>query len=216
MPNVDQLELDKFARLAASWWDPRGECRPLHELNPCRTDFVADQAKLRGTDVLDVGCGGGILTESLARLGAHCVGIDANRELIEVARRHAVDSELEIDYRCRTAEDTAEQRADAFDVIVCMELLEHVPDPRNLVCACATLLRSGGTVVFSTINRTVRAYASAVIAAEYVLGLLPRGTHDYEKFIRPSELARWCRQADGPDQVHQMALGKQIIERYSG
>jgi 2-polyprenyl-6-hydroxyphenyl methylase/3-demethylubiquinone-9 3-methyltransferase len=195
MENIDHSELAKFALLAESWWDTEGECKPLHDLNPCRGEFVATRAELRGSRVLDVGCGGGILSEYLAAAGAEVTGIDANPDLIAVARAHALQSNVEIRYECLSIEALGASTAEGYDVITCMELLEHVPDPRRMIGACARCLRADGHLFLSTINRTPRAYALAVLGAEYVLKLLPRGTHDYARFIRPSELARWARSA---------------------
>lgn len=192
--NVDHDELAKFALLAEDWWNEHGECKPLHELNPLRTAFVADRARLDGARVLDVGCGGGILSEALAGLGASVTGIDANADLIAVARLHAARTGIEnITYECTSVEAFTAAHAASFDIVTCMELLEHVPQPALMVAACQTCVVPEGNVFFSTINRTAKAYAQAVIGAEYVLRLLPRGTHDYARFIKPSELARWCR-----------------------
>ena len=193
--NVDPAEVAKFDALAARWWDPDGEFKPLHQLNPLRFGFVADRAALRGCTALDVGCGGGILTESLARAGASTTGIDMAGEALAVARLHADAGGLSIDYRQIASADLAATAAGSYDVVTCMELLEHVPDPAALVADCFALTAPGGRAFFSTINRTPKAYALAVVAAEYVLRLLPRGTHDYTKFIRPSELAAMLRAA---------------------
>lgn len=194
--NVDQDELAKFALLADDWWNEHGECKPLHELNPLRTAFIADRARLDGARVLDVGCGGGILSEALARRGATVTGIDANAELIAVARLHAARSGIDnIRYECTSVEAFTAANVASFDIVTCMELLEHVPQPALMVAACQACVVPEGSVFFSTINRTPKAYAQAVIGAEYVLRLLPRGTHDYARFIKPSELARWCRAA---------------------
>ena len=193
--NVDPQEIAKFDGLAARWWDPEGDFRPLHELNPLRLSFIERAGEVRGKHVLDVGCGGGILSEALARRGATVTGIDMAEEALSVARLHQEDEQLGIDYRQTTAEGLARTDPQSFDIVTCMELLEHVPEPGSLVSACAKLVKPGGEVFFSTINRNPRAYALAVVAAEYVLKLLPRGTHDYEKFIRPSELGAYCRSA---------------------
>jgi 2-polyprenyl-6-hydroxyphenyl methylase/3-demethylubiquinone-9 3-methyltransferase len=189
MVNADPAELEKFSRLAARWWDPQGEFRPLHEINPLRLEWIAGHAPLSGRDVLDVGCGGGILTESMARRGARVTGIDLSDKALHVARLHLLESKLDIRYEKSAVEDYA----GAFDVVTCMELLEHVPDPASMVAACARLARPGGHVFFSTINRNPKSYLFAVVGAEYVLGLLPKGTHDYQRFVKPSELAGWCR-----------------------
>ncbi len=193
--NVDPAEVAKFDAMAARWWDPDGEFKPLHELNPIRFGFVADRAELREHHALDVGCGGGILTESLARAGAITTGIDMATEALAVARLHAESEQLNIDYRDVPSAELAAERPAQFDVVTCMELLEHVPDPAELIGDCYRLLKPGGQAFFSTINRTPKAYALAVIGAEYIMRLLPRGTHDYRKFIRPSELAAGLRGA---------------------
>ena len=193
--NVDEAEVAKFSSLAARWWDPEGEFRPLHQINPVRTEYVARAVRLPGASVVDVGCGGGLLSESLAARGADVLGIDASEDAVAAARAHLDVSGLDIEYRSTTAEALARTRPGEFDLVTCMELIEHVPDGAALVAACARLVRTGGTLVFSTINRTPKAYALAVVAAEYVLGMLPRGTHDYARFVRPSELARWGRGA---------------------
>jgi 2-polyprenyl-6-hydroxyphenyl methylase / 3-demethylubiquinone-9 3-methyltransferase len=194
-PNADRVELDKFDALAPRFWDPRGEFRPLHLLNPVRARFVAARATLAGARVLDVGCGGGILAESMARAGAHVLGIDLSQACLDVARLHALDSRVELDYRAVSAEDLARERPADFDAVTCMELLEHVPDPEAMLASLAALVRPGGDVIVSTLNRHPRAFAVAIIGAEYIARVLPRGTHDYLKFIRPSELARWGRAA---------------------
>ena len=193
--NTDPLEIAKFEALASRWWDPEGDFKPLHDINPLRLEFVENNADLNGKRILDVGCGGGILSESMAARGATVTGIDASEAALTTARLHLHESRVEVDYVCTTAEDMAQQHPGAFDLVTCMELLEHVPDPASVVDACARLLRPGGEVIFSTINRNPKAYMLAVIGAEYVLGLLPKGTHDYAKFIRPSELAAWSRSA---------------------
>jgi len=193
--NVDAVEVSKFNASAARWWDPDGEFRPLHEINPLRLAFIQSHCRLEGRRVVDVGCGGGILAESLARAGARVCAIDMAPDGLEVARLHLLESGLDIDYRCLTAERLADERPAAFDVVTCMELLEHVPDPASLIAACARLVRPGGDCFFSTLNRTPRAYLEAIVGAEYLLRMLPRGTHDYARFIRPSELAAWCRAA---------------------
>ena len=194
--NVDDAEVARFSALASRWWDPDGELRPLHRLNPVRTEYVADRVDLAGAKVADVGCGGGLLSESLAAHGAAVLGIDASSEAVAVARAHLEGSGLDVEYRATTAEALADTLPGRFDLVTCMELIEHVPDGAALVAACARLARPGGTVVFSTISRTPKAYALAIVAAEYVLGMLPRGTHDYARFVRPSELARWGRNAN--------------------
>ena len=193
--NADPAELEKFSQLAHRWWDPEGEFRPLHEINPLRLEWIDRHVVLNGKLVLDVGCGGGILAEAMARKGAAVTGIDLADKPLKVAELHLHESRLKIDYQSKSAEDLAAERPGAFEVVTCMELLEHVPDPASLVAACARLVRPGGRVFFSTINRNPKAYLFAVIGAEYVLRLLPKGTHDYERFVKPSELARWCRDA---------------------
>ena len=193
--NIDAHEVAKFEALASRWWDPQGAFKPLHDINPLRLAFVDNGAGLKDKRILDVGCGGGILAESMAALGATVTGIDASQAALATARLHLHESGLEVDYVCATAEEMARQQPGGFDLVTCLELLEHVPDPASVVDACATLVRPGGEVVFSTINRNPKAYLLAVIGAEYVLGLLPKGTHDYAKFIRPSELASWSRSA---------------------
>ena len=189
--NADPAELEKFSRLAARWWDPQGEFRPLHDINPLRLEWIEGRAPLDGRDVLDGGCGGGILAESMARRGARVTGIDLSEKALRVAELHLHESKLQVRYEKSSVEDYA----GAFDVVTCMELLEHVPDPASMVAACARLVRPGGHAFFSTINRNPKSYLFAVIGAEYVLGLLPKGTHDYQRFVRPSELAGWCRAA---------------------
>jgi 2-polyprenyl-6-hydroxyphenyl methylase / 3-demethylubiquinone-9 3-methyltransferase len=193
--NADQRELAKFADLAHSWWDPQGPSRPLHELNPVRLAYVSERLGLEGARVCDVGCGGGLLSEAMAARGAAVVGIDLGEDVLGVARLHLFESGLEIDYRLLAAEDLAGQEPSAFDAVTCMEMLEHVPDPAAVVAACAQLLKPGGRMFLSTLNRTPKAFALAVVGAEYLLGLLPRGTHQYARFIRPAELGRWLRAA---------------------
>jgi 2-polyprenyl-6-hydroxyphenyl methylase/3-demethylubiquinone-9 3-methyltransferase len=195
MANVDSAELAKFAALAPDWWDPTGPFRTLHEINELRTDYIATRAALAGSAALDVGCGGGLLSEALAGRGAKVVGIDLAEANLEVARRHAADGLLTIDYRAMDVEALATERPASFDLVVCLEMLEHVPEPRRVVAACAALLRPGGAAFFSTINRNPKSFALAIVGAEYVLDLLPRGTHEYRKLIRPSELGAWCRAA---------------------
>lgn len=191
--NADPAELEKFSSLAHRWWDPEGEFRPLHEINPLRLDWIDRHAALAAKEVLDVGCGGGILAEAMARRGARVTGIDLSDKALRVAELHLLESKLPVRYERAMTEEYAAAHPGAFDVVTCMELLEHVPQPESMVAACARLVRPGGQVFFSTINRNPKAYLFAVIGAEYLLKLLPKGTHDYMRFIKPSELARWCR-----------------------
>lgn len=193
--NADQAELDKFSELAHRWWDPESEFKPLHDINPLRLDWIDREVGLVGKKVLDVGCGGGILAESMATRGALVTGIDLSDKALSVARLHLLESGQKVDYRKISAEELADGMPDAFDIVTCLEMLEHVPDPASTVRACARLVRPGGRVFFSTISRNPKAYLFAVVGAEYVLNLLPRGTHDYTRFIRPAELARYCRDA---------------------
>jgi 2-polyprenyl-6-hydroxyphenyl methylase/3-demethylubiquinone-9 3-methyltransferase len=195
MINVDPIELEKFSQLAHRWWDPGAEFKPLHDINPLRLDYIDGLAGLRGKRVLDVGCGGGILAESMAARGASVTGIDLAEKPLKVAQLHLLESGLSVDYRLVAAETLASEAAASFDIVTCMELVEHVPDPALLAQACADLVRPGGHVFFSTINRNLKSYLFAVVGAEYLLKLLPRGTHDYAKFIKPSELAAHCRAA---------------------
>ena len=195
-PNVDPAELAKFSALAHRWWDPTSEFRPLHEINPLRLEHIARLAGgLEGKRVVDVGCGGGILAEAMAGKGAKVTGIDLADKPLKVAMLHGLEVGSTVDYRLVSAEDLAAQSPGAFDVVTCMEMLEHVPDPASTVRACATLARPGGMVFFSTINRNPKSFLFAIVGAEYVLKLLPKGTHEYARFIRPSELAAWCRAA---------------------
>jgi 2-polyprenyl-6-hydroxyphenyl methylase/3-demethylubiquinone-9 3-methyltransferase len=193
--NVDPNEVDKFEQLASRWWDTNSEFKPLHEINPLRLEYIDSRAGLDGRNVLDVGCGGGILAESMAARGATVTGIDMGKAPLEVARLHLLESGQQVDYRQVSAEQLAESMPGQFDVVTCMEMLEHVPDPASVVRACTTLVKPGGTVFFSTINRNPKSYLFAIVGAEYVLRMLPKGTHDYAKFIRPAELSRWIRDA---------------------
>lgn len=193
--NADHRELEKFGELAHRWWDPNSEFKPLHEINPLRLDWIDDTVGLAGKRVLDVGCGGGILSESMASRGATVTGIDLGEKALGVARLHLLESRQKVDYRLISTEDLAREMPGQFDVVTCMEMLEHVPDPASVVRACATLVKPGGQVFLSTINRNPKAYLFAVIGGEYLLNLLPRGTHDYSRFLRPSELSRYCREA---------------------
>lgn len=192
MDNVDSQEIAKFDALSETWWDENGDSQALHDINQCRGEFIC-RTPIEGKRVLDIGCGGGLLTEFLARAGASVVGIDASAPIIEVARQHARSSGLEIDYRVSTVEAFLADNNTKFDVVTCMEMLEHVPDPASVVAAAASCLKNQGLAYFSTINRTPKAYAFGVVAAEYILKLLPIGTHEFKHFIRPSELAAWCR-----------------------
>ena len=194
--NVDAAELSKFSELAHKWWDKTSEFKPLHEINPLRLNYINDAVPLKGKRVLDVGCGGGILSESMAEKGAMVTGIDLGEKALKVAQLHSLESGTEVDYRLVAAEQLAGQEAGTYDVVTCLEMLEHVPDPASIVQACAALVKPEGHVFFSTINRNPKAYAFAVLGAEYILNMLPKGTHDYAKFIKPSELASWARQAD--------------------
>lgn len=193
--NVDPLEVAKFDALASRWWDAHGEFQPLHQINPLRVDWIRQHARLSGATAVDIGCGGGILTESLAKAGAAVTGIDMAEAPLAVARLHRHESDLEIDYRQATAEQLASESAGEYDVVTCLEMLEHVPDPSQVIGSCARLLKPGGQVFFSTINRNPKSFMFAIVGAEFVLKLLPAGTHDYSKFIRPSELEEWARHA---------------------
>ena len=193
--NVDHAEVRKFEQLASRWWDPNSEFKPLHDLNPLRLQYIDERASLDGKSVLDVGCGGGILAESMAALGARVTGIDAGKSPLEVAKLHLLESGYEVEYRHIMVEELAEQQPESFDVVTCMEMLEHVPDPGSVISSCARLLKPGGIAFFSTINRNPKAWMLAVIGAEYLLQMLPRGTHEYAKFIKPSELDQWIRKA---------------------
>jgi len=193
--NADAAELAKFEASAAAFWDPRGEFRPLHLLNPVRAQFIAERTALAGSRVLDVGCGGGLLAEALARAGARVTAIDLAPGMIEVARLHAAESALAVDYRLVAAEELAAAEPAGFDVVTCMEMLEHVPEPAAMTATLARLLRPGGALFVSTLNRNLRSFLLAIVGAEYLLNLIPRGTHEYERLIRPAELARWARAA---------------------
>ncbi|MEW6132935.1 MAG: bifunctional 2-polyprenyl-6-hydroxyphenol methylase/3-demethylubiquinol 3-O-methyltransferase UbiG [Pseudomonadota bacterium] len=195
MNNVDATEIDKFSELAHRWWDPDSEFKPLHDINPLRLDWIDSHAHLAGKKVIDVGCGGGILSESMADQGATVTGIDLSEKALKVARLHLLESGRRVDYRHIAAEDMAAESPAAFDVVTCMEMLEHVPSPASIVQACAQLAKPGGWVFFSTLNRNLKSYAFAVLGAEYLLKMLPRGTHDYARFIKPAELAAFARGA---------------------
>ncbi len=222
--NVDQAEVSKFEALASRWWDPQSEFKPLHEINPLRLNYIDERAHLPGKTVLDVGCGGGILAESMARRGAQVTGIDAGQAPLTVAKLHALESGIQVQYRNITAEDMAAESPASYDVVTCMEMLEHVPDPASVIAACAQLVKPGGQLFFSTINRTAQGYLFAVIGAEYLLQMLPKGTHDYHKFIRPHEMDNWMRRAGLEMQdicgmsynplTRRYSLGKQIQVNY--
>lgn len=193
--NFSQAELDKFGALANRWWDPQGPQKALHALNPARLGYVGERTKLRGAAVLDVGCGGGLLSEALAGEGASVTAIDLAPELIKIAKLHRLESKVEVDYRLSSVEALAAEQPGHYDAITCMEMLEHVPDPGSILSACATLLKPGGRLFVSTLNRTPAAFALAIVGAEYIAGVLPKGTHQYRDFIKPSELAAWLRAA---------------------
>jgi 2-polyprenyl-6-hydroxyphenyl methylase / 3-demethylubiquinone-9 3-methyltransferase len=195
MSNFSQAELDKFGALANRWWDENGPQKPLHALNPARLGYISERARLQGKWVLDVGCGGGLLSEALAREGAVVTALDLSPELIDIAKMHLLESRLKVDYRLQSVEALAEIQPENFDVITCMEMIEHVPDPSSILNACAVLLKPGGQLFLSTLNRTPAAFAVAIVGAEYLANLLPKGTHEYQKFIKPSELSAWCRAA---------------------
>ncbi len=193
--NVDLQEIAKFEALASRWWDHNGEFRPLHEINPLRANFIDQHTPVAGKRLVDVGCGGGILAESMAQRGAVVTGIDMGEAPLSVARMHGLESGVEVNYRQSTAEDLAAEEAETYDIVCCLEMLEHVPDPGAVIAACAALARPGGSLYFSTINRNAKAFAFAIVGAEHILKLLPAGTHEYAKFIKPSELAGWLREA---------------------
>lgn len=195
MNNIDPSEIAKFESLATKWWDPNTEFAPLHKINPLRLAFIEERSKIENVKILDVGCGGGILSEAMARKGGDVVGIDAGAAPIAVAKLHAKQSDISIDYNRITVEELLEKKASDFELICCLEMLEHVPEPNRTVKACADLLKPGGDVYFSTINRNPKAFMFAIIGAEYILSLLPKGTHEYKKFIRPSELDSWARES---------------------
>jgi 2-polyprenyl-6-hydroxyphenyl methylase/3-demethylubiquinone-9 3-methyltransferase len=194
-PNVDAAEVHKFEALASRWWDPNSEFKPLHDINPLRVDYIDQRAPLAGCKVIDVGCGGGLLSEAMAARGAQVTGIDMGEAPLTVARLHQHESGVQVDYQRTTAEHMAAEHPAEFDTVTCLEMLEHVPDPASVIQACADLVKPGGDLFFSTINRNPKAYMLAIIGAEYLLRMLPRGTHDYRKFIRPSEMVRWARAA---------------------
>ena len=193
--NADPQELAKFGDLAHRWWDPNSEFKPLHDINPLRVGWIDKHAQLQGKQVIDVGCGGGLLSEAMAACGAQVTGIDLSEKPLGVAKLHLYESGHKVDYRLISAEDMAAQAPGSFDAVTCLEMLEHVPDPASIVKACATLVKPGGQVFFSTLNRNPKAYLMAVIGAEYILNMLPKGTHDYARFLKPAELSRFCREA---------------------
>jgi len=194
--NIDHSEIAKFEQLASRWWDRQGEFKPLHDINPLRLHYIDERVQLPGKRVLDVGCGGGILSESMARLGADVTGIDMGKAPLSVAKLHALETDVELDYQQITVEQLAEEQPDSFDVVTCMEMMEHVPDPASVINACKKLVKPGGSVFFSTINRNPKSYMFAILGAEYILHMLPRGTHDYARFIKPSELDEWARNSE--------------------
>ena len=214
MENLDPKEIHKFEALASRWWDPQSEFRPLHEINPLRMGYIAGLINPAGRKAVDVGCGGGILTEALRRHGAEVTGIDMAEAALAVARLHLAESGLDIEYRKCTAEQLAAEQPERYELLTCLEMLEHVPDPGSVVAACERLLKPGGLAVFSTINRNPQSWLFAIVGAEYVLRLLPRGTHEYAKLIRPAELAAWCRSA-GLDLESQIGMGyNPLTKRY--
>jgi len=215
MLNADQNELEKFSQLAHRWWDPHSEFKPLHAINPLRLEWIDHNAGLAGKKILDIGCGGGILSESMAQRGADVTGIDLSEKALGVARLHLLESGNQVDYRNISAEALAEETAGTYDIITCMEMLEHVPSPASIISACSALVKPGGHVFFSTLNRNPKAYLFAVVGAEYVLNMLPKGTHDYAKFIKPSELSRWAKSVGlEPDELTGMSYNP-FSQRYS-
>ncbi len=211
--NVDAAELNKFSELAHKWWDKSSEFKPLHDINPLRLNYIDQAVSLSGKTVLDVGCGGGILSESMAQKGATVTGIDLGEKALKVAQLHSLESGVAVDYQLISVEELAEKQPASFDVVTCLEMLEHVPNPASIVAACAKLVKPDGHVFFSTINRNPKSYLFAVIGAEYVLNMLPRGTHDYNKFIKPSELASWMRPA-GLSVKHQTGMSYNPITQH--
>lgn len=215
MLNADPAELDKFGDLAHRWWDPNSEFKPLHDINPLRLDWIDSAIGLSGKRILDVGCGGGLLSEGMAVRGANVTGIDLSEKPLGVARLHLLESGQKVDYRKISVEQLAEEMSGAFDAVTCLEMLEHVPDAASVVASCARLVKPGGQVFLSTLNRNPKAYLFAVIGAEYVLQMLPKGTHDFARFIKPSELTRWCRQSDlEPDELIGMTYNP-LTQRYA-
>ena len=215
MLNADQNELDKFSQLAHRWWDPNSEFKPLHDINPLRLAWIDSHAGISGKTILDVGCGGGILSESMTQRGATVTGIDLSDKALGVAKLHLLESGNKVDYQKSSAEEFADRAPGCYDVVTCMEMLEHVPNPASIVSACSVLVKPGGHVFFSTINRNAKAYLLAVVGAEYILKMLPKGTHDYAKFIKPSELSRWAKSALlEPDELIGMTFNP-LNQRYS-
>lgn len=215
MLNADPAELAKFGELAHRWWDPNSEFKPLHDINPLRLDWIDQIIGLAGKAIVDVGCGGGLLSEGMATRGAHVTGIDLSEKPLGVARLHLLESGQKVDYRLISAEALADEMPATFDAVTCLEMLEHVPDPASTITACARLVKPGGQVFFSTLNRNPKAYLLAVVGAEYILNMLPKGTHDYAKFIKPSELARWCKAANlEPQEVIGMSYNP-LTRQYS-
>ncbi|MBK9028716.1 MAG: bifunctional 2-polyprenyl-6-hydroxyphenol methylase/3-demethylubiquinol 3-O-methyltransferase UbiG [Propionivibrio sp.] len=215
MLNADQNELDKFSQLAHRWWDPNSEFKPLHDINPLRLAWIDSHAGISGKTILDVGCGGGILSESMAQRGATVTGIDLSDKALGVAKLHLLESGNKVDYQKSSAEEFSDRAPGSYDVVTCMEMLEHVPNPASIISACSVLVKPGGHVFFSTINRNAKAYLLAVVGAEYVLKMLPKGTHDYAKFIKPSELSRWAKSALlEPDELIGMTFNP-LNQRYS-
>lgn len=195
MQNIDKEEIEKFEAIASRWWDKDSEFKPLHDINPLRANYIDKHASLAGKKVLDVGCGGGILSESMNFRGAEVLGIDLGQANLDTAKLHALESKAKVDYQCIAVEELAEQQPESFDVVTCLEMLEHVPDPQSIVNACAKLVKPNGKVFFSTLNKNIKSYLFAIIGAEHLLKLVPANTHDYNKFIQPKELTRWMRQA---------------------
>ncbi|MFA5082267.1 MAG: bifunctional 2-polyprenyl-6-hydroxyphenol methylase/3-demethylubiquinol 3-O-methyltransferase UbiG [Hydrogenophilaceae bacterium] len=212
MTNADQAELDKFSALAHRWWDPESEFKPLHDINPLRLEWIDGLTGLAGKQVIDVGCGGGILAESMAGEGAQVTGIDLSDKALKVARLHLLESGKEVEYLSIAAEAIAEQRPEAFDVVTCMEMLEHVPEPASTIAACARLCKPGGWLFFSTINRNPKSYLFAIVGAEYILNLLPKGTHDWARFLKPAELSRLTRQV-GLDMVEIKGMSYNLLNK---
>ncbi len=215
MLNADQAELDKFGELAHRWWDPNSEFKPLHDINPLRLDWIDACIGLAGKRILDVGCGGGLLSEGMAVRGANVTGIDLSEKPLGVAKLHLLESGQQVDYRKISVEQLADEMPGAFDAVTCLEMLEHVPNPSSVVTACARLVKPGGQVFLSTLNRNPKSYLLAVVGAEYILGMLPKGTHDYAKFIKPSELSRWAKLANlEPDEIVGMSYNP-LTKKYS-